>query len=424
MSQNIFDTIIPSSTSGNQLATILNDLKDALMTGQSGTARPSQTQEGGYWVDVSVNNKLSYVMYDGSQDITVFTVDKTTGKVDIGGSDAVFEISKISDDTIGPILKLLKKRATGNGQTLTNDVLGEIDFFGTRDDGVEEIQAQIEVVSTDDVTSLAQGSELAVKVTGQGSPNLVEAYRVKGDGSIAHGFTGTTSKGIHTKGTGVKAGFQADKIGDDAISSKLVLGKERVADSGQVKLNDLIGTHEFETTTVEGNKQTVAQIEVNAVEDHTDAAHGVNMVIRTKKIGTNTFQEAIKIEDGQVSLLGVAQGTDIKSNNNLLDASTIRELFSIDGLVYSSFEIFAKFRGRDNAETRMQSITLSGVYDPINTEWGVTYTSSILKGAASLVDVDIPAENVQTLVVNYINQFADVDFIDGTIHLDIRRTVA
>ena len=72
MSQGIYDDINPSTTSGTELATLLNDMKDATVSGFSGTSRPANLQAGGYWVDTT-NDPTSwdFMLYDGTTDITI-----------------------------------------------------------------------------------------------------------------------------------------------------------------------------------------------------------------------------------------------------------------------------------------------------------------------------------------------------------------
>ena len=54
MSSSIWGTIVPSTTSGNQLAVYLNDFKAAVVSGFSGTSRPAQLEAGGYWIDTTL----------------------------------------------------------------------------------------------------------------------------------------------------------------------------------------------------------------------------------------------------------------------------------------------------------------------------------------------------------------------------------
>jgi hypothetical protein len=109
MSQGIFGSIIPTTTSGNQLATILNDFKEAVVSGFSGTSRPSELDPGGYWIDTTNDpTTWEFKLWTGVQDIIVFTLNLTTGTATIGSADSLFEVAKISADSVGHILRLLK----------------------------------------------------------------------------------------------------------------------------------------------------------------------------------------------------------------------------------------------------------------------------------------------------------------------------
>lgn len=294
MSQNIFDEIIPSTTSGNQLAAILNDWKNAEMSGRSGSARPSQLQDSGYWVKNDVADTRIFNLYDGSQDIEIFRINTTTGLVAFPGTTNQFDLTRISDDAIGPILKLSKFRQTGAGQTLTNDILGELEFFGKQDDGNETQQASIQVISTDDVTSANQGSDISILTTRNGSPTLSEKVRVKGSGQVGFGLNAPDSnRKIHVRGNSEFQGLVSESYGDIASPGVVAVKKKRVLDSGQVKSGDTIGEYDFLSTDQNGAEIVAAKMVAVANEDHTDAAQGTTLTISTKIDAGNTFQEAI-----------------------------------------------------------------------------------------------------------------------------------
>lgn len=165
MSQTIFSTIVPSTTSGNQLATILNDFKNALVSGCSGTSRPSALQAGGCWVDTTNDGVGTWDLkiYDGTQDITVFIVNKNTGVVSPTGAEGTFTVRKTSADSVSPILKLLKKRIANAGQTIANDPVGEVAFTGHTDAGVEVEGALIRVTASENHTATAHGSKISIR---------------------------------------------------------------------------------------------------------------------------------------------------------------------------------------------------------------------------------------------------------------------
>ena len=132
MSGAIFSDINPATTSGNDLATLLNSFKDIIASGFSGTTRPVNLVAGGYWIDTTVSTAWLFKIFDGTDDITVYTINPVTNTVSIAGASGSFSLSQISADAVGPILSFLKKRIATNGQTLVGDSLGEAHFKSTR----------------------------------------------------------------------------------------------------------------------------------------------------------------------------------------------------------------------------------------------------------------------------------------------------
>jgi len=70
--------IVPSSTSGTQLADILNRLFNAYETNQANTTRPPELKSGGLWTKVD-GATLRLMMYDGSVDIEIGNVTGGAG---------------------------------------------------------------------------------------------------------------------------------------------------------------------------------------------------------------------------------------------------------------------------------------------------------------------------------------------------------
>jgi hypothetical protein len=290
MSQGIFSNIVPSTTSGNQLATLLNSFKDAVVSGFSGTSRPSALQAAGYWIDTT-NDPTSwdFKIYTGTLDITVFTMNLTTGLASIANADTLFEIAKISEDSVGPILRFLKQRVSGGGQTKDGDTIAEIQLRGTRDDGVEVTQARIRAFSSNDVTSLQQGAYITFEVTTENGASVAEVMRVI-DGRVAIGTT-VPDNALHVKGNGARV----EKESDDAVGPKVYLEKKRIAGSGQTVTSDVIGTVEYVATDNTGAEVPSVQIEASVRENQTSGAQGSKLVIRNKKTGQSTFTDQITI---------------------------------------------------------------------------------------------------------------------------------
>jgi hypothetical protein len=191
MSQTVWDTILPGSTSGTQLATILDNFKDAVISGMNGTARPSEIDPGGTWVDTTTTTWVLNI-WSGTVDIPLFSINTLTGSASISSADSSITISKISADAVGPLLKFLKERIANNGQTVPGDSVGDIDFYGTTDAGLEEKLASVMVVATESTTAIAQGSYMAFNTTKTGETALEERMRITGNGGVVIGATSTT----------------------------------------------------------------------------------------------------------------------------------------------------------------------------------------------------------------------------------------
>jgi hypothetical protein len=293
MSQAIFDTIVPSTTSGNQLAAILNDFKNAVVSGYTGTARPSQLQAGGYWIDTTNDPTgiWKFKVYDGTKDIVVFTLNKNTGLASISSADSLFEIIKASDDSLGPVARLLKKRIAGLGQTASGDTVGEIQFQGTRDDGVTTLQARMRSVSQNNVTAAQQGAYISFDISPLNGASIQEVMRLV-NGRVAIGTT-SPDNALHVVGNGARL----ERIADDAIGPKLNIKKKRIAGAGQVLNNDEIGSLDFKAIDSLGAEVNVANVEVKARENITSGNQGSRVSIKNKKLGQSAYTEQIVIED-------------------------------------------------------------------------------------------------------------------------------
>ena len=300
MSQAIFPNIDPNNTSGNELAQILNDFKDAYRTGNTGVSRPTELAAGGFWIDTSdaVTNIWRFKIFDGTDDITVFTLDILNNTASLTSAESLFAINKISPDSVGPILRFIKKRVANAGQVLTGDTVAEIQFSGTNNAGATTLQGRIRSISIDNVTTLAIGSYMTFEVAAAGTSSVQELMRLI-DGKVGIG-TNAPTETLHVKGTGIRT----ERESDDAVGTKVILKKKRITGVGQVALNDVIGGVDFNSTDNVGAGMTVGQIEVSARELQTASAQGSKIVVRNKKIGSNTFTDQITIgEDVEIPVL-------------------------------------------------------------------------------------------------------------------------
>ena len=304
MSQDIFDNIVPSTTSGSQLATLLNSFKDAYASGNSGTtSRPANIQAYGAWVRTDYPSASIFTMYiyDGTQDIEIFQVNETTASIILTNSEDSFNIIKNSDDALGPELGLKKGRIAGGGQTELNDILGNIKWTGRDASAVEYEQARIGVTALEDVTSGAHGSEVAFYVTQTGTSSLVKAVTISNDKKLGVGVTAPTQM-IENESSDSTAGYKATNVADSAVGASVILKKKRVASSGQVLSSDVIGNFKSISTDDGGLEIDAANIKAVAEENHTSTAGGTTIIIQRVKIGETALSDAITIDNDGVTI--------------------------------------------------------------------------------------------------------------------------
>lgn len=177
MSQDIFSSIDPAM-SGTTLATTLNAFKDAIVSGCSGTSRPPNLQIGGSWVDTTNNpTSWTYRIWTGTDDVGIFTINLTTGVAGVSLAVDSFIVKKISADTVGAIMELVKRRIATNGQVLSGDVVGEIQMIGRTSTAGNPVVGKIIWTATDDQTTSAYGGTLSFHSTPDGTATLTEHMR-------------------------------------------------------------------------------------------------------------------------------------------------------------------------------------------------------------------------------------------------------
>ena len=296
MSQTIFSTINPATTNGTQLATLLTDFKEAMVSGMSGTARPTELDAGGMWIDTNLEGspdfKWTCKIWTGTVDVTVFTVNLASNTVGFSGADSTFEIAKISADTAGPVLKLLKERIANSGQTLDGDSLGEIHFVGAGSDNSNPIVCKIRSVASDNATATVSGGYLVFETTTDATTSLVEAMRLI-DGKLGVGVSAPEAE-VHTRGNN---GIKAERVSADALAAKMVIKKKRVAALGQVLNADMIGEMHFNSTDDAGAEATVVKMEVSATETHTATTLGAKLLLKVMAVGDSVLTTVASFGD-------------------------------------------------------------------------------------------------------------------------------
>lgn len=181
MSQQIFSNIDPTVTTGLMLASLLDDFKDALMSGLSGTSRPSALQAGGIWVDTSQQEAPNYIwslkLFNGTTDLEIIRVGVLTGTSGFNFSEGNFTVRKVSDDSVAAIINLVKQRVSSGGQVNEDDVVAKIQIVGRADDSSNPIVAYIQATAEENMTASQKGVVWSFFSTPVGTNTVIEHIR-------------------------------------------------------------------------------------------------------------------------------------------------------------------------------------------------------------------------------------------------------
>jgi hypothetical protein len=312
MSHGIFSNINPAATSGNQLATILNLFKDGIASMLKAPTRDPNLQAGGIWLDdsqeLTPNFKWYIKQWTGSLDILIATVDLTSNTVSIAGADSLFTLNKTSADSVGAILKFIKKRIAAGGQVLVNDILGEVDAQTTDNTGAQITTFKMKILSSDNTTPSQAGSYLVLEQMNTATASLTEKVRLI-DGKIGIGISAPTAT-LHVRSI---TGAIVEIEQDSTTGAKLNLRKKRVTTNGQVLNNDIIAEYSASSTDQNGAETAKSlMVEVSATETHTDLAQGSRVKIKTVNAGAVVATDKITIQDDTVTIAGnlVVQGAN------------------------------------------------------------------------------------------------------------------
>lgn len=416
MSGSIPNPINASTTSGSDLALLLNDFFLAYGSNMKGLVRDPNLLAGGTWVDESLevsDDVLRYMIYDGATDLEILRINKVSGSVTVGSIDGLLEINKSSDDAFGAVISLLKRRATGSAQTQAGDVIGEIDFKSVDNFVVDYIVSKIEVVSTDTVDASNQGSELRMMTTATGTAALVERMRIANDGDIGVG-TSTPDEMLHIKKQGAVTS-KIERETDDAIGPVVAIKKARISGNGQTLLNDSLGSTTWFGEEADGTEVPLAKVEAFATENTDTGLHGSKLIISTKDNTTDAYVEKITVDTNGVTIDGVVQN-DTESKIAMAHGGITQNLFTIDSTVYAAFT--AEFYATGiSVDTRSTKYLVSAVHN--GTDWDYEFTADGLKGTDEIFDLVFT--NAAVFNVQYDNKLDQGSFASGSIYLKIKR---
>lgn len=321
MSQTVFGDINPATKSGNQLATDLNAFKAAFLSKLSGTSRPAAAVPGTEWLDTSDEGDDIWTvkLYDGTDDIDLYSINLATGTVSVTSSDSLFSITKISADATGPLFKLIKKRIANGGQVSINDVVGEAQFVGTDDTGAATIVSRIKSMALEAMTTAAAGAALVFETVSVGSTSLSEVLRITNE-RVSIGGNPAPEAGLHVKH---QDGVIVEKASDDAAGSVLAIRKTRVTGTGAVQNSDVLASIQAQAMDSNSDVASTAKIEAVATEGHTPGAKGTRISVSVMETGENAYTEKIRLAD-QITLYGRSEIEALKlTSQNIATAASI-----------------------------------------------------------------------------------------------------
>jgi hypothetical protein len=145
--------------------TDLNNVLSAINTSNSGTSRPSGAVEGTIWLDTTSASTPTLKFYDGSDDISLATIDYSANTVNWLDSTVVADLVNDTSPQLGGQLDV-NGNAIGDG---TNELLKFVETASA----VNEIT----------ITNQATGSNPSISATGDDS-NVGLDFTAKGTGYI------------------------------------------------------------------------------------------------------------------------------------------------------------------------------------------------------------------------------------------------
>lgn len=293
----IFPNINPTTTSGSDLAALLNSFRDSVIAGFIGTARPAGLLKGGYWIDNSLeisDGIFKYYLFDGTSDVFQYSINKVTGRIVLPTVEAGMSIKQVSADAVGPIMELFKARIASSGKVLSGDQLGKYTFASTDDTGAKITDAaSIEAVALEDHTTLLQGTQLQFYTRQSGTNTKFKQLEI---GDFLQIYTSILPY----------------YVGSDANSNAMSFRKARgttgaetavLADDGLA----FIGARGHDGTSY--NSGSKVSILMAANQNHTPTANGTYMLFRTTADGTTTIKTRLSVNaDGALGFHGSTSG--------------------------------------------------------------------------------------------------------------------
>jgi hypothetical protein len=399
MSQAIYPNIDPGTTSGIDLSDLLNGFKDAVASGFIGATRPPLLQSGGYWIDDSQagspNFKWAFRIYNGTNDYTIFTLNIQTGAVTYAAQENLTEITRISADSVGPILRMIKRRVANNGQVLGGDLVASVEIVGRTDTSGNPVVVKLEALALENQTSSQQGTAIVVYSTPQGAASAVEALRLVGS-RVGLGGVTTPESQLHVRGS---TGIRSENVGDNSTGAKLIAKKKR-ATGNQVLANDEIGSTEFKSTDDANADYNAAEIRATATQNHTASARGTKVNVYATKDGENTLTEAVEIQSKIETKIPLRQNSIELVSQDVATATTITALSASKPVV----------RMTGSTTTSIQGINASQDSKVLTIHNASTAAVTLLDedtGASAANRISLPSANISVPAKSSVELFYD-----------------
>jgi hypothetical protein len=263
MTQYALPNIVPTVTTGTELADYLNLQQPALLSQHAGAARPPYILGGGLWVQVVSGVQWDLKMNAGAIDALLFSVNPADGKVahrgdayltnlyannaTFGGGGNVFgfelEVQSLNNfrpaigftswgNTVNPAALVFQKSRGSNygdySAVTPGDSLGTIRAQGA-DGGAMSPSSEIEFRADDAVSAGIVPGSIHFKTTVAGT-YLKEVMRIDSRGRVTIGSQGNAyDSNLEIAGTGNYPKVTLAKFTNDANGNQLAFIKDRGA---------------------------------------------------------------------------------------------------------------------------------------------------------------------------------------------------
>jgi len=194
MSQYTFSDIDPDTDTGTTLSNALNEWKDAVQSNHSGSSAPAYNTAGLMWVDTSGGTSWDLKMYDGTDNITLVTVDTSSNSASIGtiasgtiiteGSGNGTATANTDSDAL-----IIDSNANTGLSILTDDATDASVFLGSESDNKGAYFTWNYTSKNLDIATQNSGGKVLIK-----SGNGVNAVFVDNDQTV--GIGNTDPKGL------------------------------------------------------------------------------------------------------------------------------------------------------------------------------------------------------------------------------------